>query len=103
MCFLIGWKFCPDTRRVNQEPTLNPEIIQDEVEFTDDKTIYKAMYKYPCFNDDEVLQRAHKHIGDTDYHVIENYARAFPRYCKTGYGGLTFVHPEQRYVYLPIY
>ena len=51
--------------------------------------IYRANYPKGCYPADVVVKRARARIGEKCYHVVSNFARAFPRWCKTGYGGLT--------------
>ena len=51
--------------------------------------IKRANYTGGCHRNSAVLQRARARVGETCYNVITNFARAYPRWCKTGYGGLT--------------
>ena len=55
--------------------------------------LQKAIYSGPCFKSDSVVQRARARHHEKQYDPITNFARAFPRWCKTGKGGLTAISP----------
>ena len=68
------------------------EIITTTYDFQIGSGLAIERANYPvdgCHDDAEVLRRARARHGETCYHVLWNFARAFPRWCKTGYGGLT--------------
>ena len=54
--------------------------------------LVKARYSGPCFKSDTVVQRALARCKEKQYDPITNFARAFPRWCKTGKGGLTAIN-----------
>ena len=51
--------------------------------------LLQAKYNGPCFDSDTVVQRALARCSEKQYNPFTNFARAFPRWCKTGTGGLT--------------
>ena len=57
--------------------------------------LQKARYSGPCFKSDTVVQRALARCKEKQYNPITNFARAFPRWCKTGKGGLTAINQIQ--------
>lgn len=85
---IIAWKLTPPQK-----------IIRETVHFRSFlswRNVYVAVYsKTVCHDPDTVVKRAKSRIGETNYHVVKNYARAFPRWCVTGYGGVfTQTNPE---------
>ena len=79
------------------------EIYEEELKYKDkqfyvlDKAsrnkinLLQARYSGPCFMSDTVVQRALARCNEKQYDPITNFARAFPRWCKTGKGGLTAI------------
>lgn len=51
--------------------------------------MYRSEYNGKCFPPEDVIERAKTRCGEKEYNIFTNYARAFPRWCKTGCGGLT--------------
>ena len=51
--------------------------------------IHVAEYTKGCYEDDLAVDRALKRVGEKEYNVVTNFARAFPEWCKTGQGRLT--------------
>lgn len=75
---IISWKLTPPAK-----------IIQEPIEFQKDSQVYVAVYsKVVCKHPDTVVERAMRRLGETKYNVVKNYARAFPRWCVTEYGGV---------------
>ena len=54
--------------------------------------LLKAIYSGPCFQPDKVVRRALSRWHEKDYNIVTNFARAFPRWCRTGNGGLTAIN-----------
>ena len=51
----------------------------------------RAVYEGPCYSAEVTITRAKQLLDEQpEYHFVTNFARAMPRYCKTGYGGFTF-------------
>ena len=53
-------------------------------------TIHRAVYRKGCYEDDLVVQRALARLGEKEYNFVTNFVRAFPEWCKTGRGRLTY-------------
>ena len=51
--------------------------------------IQRAEYTQGCYHGDLVVHRAQARLGEDEYGVVTNFARAFPEWCKTGNGRLT--------------
>lgn len=75
---IISWKMRPPKK-----------IIEHEVTFKRNHKVYLAIYSNAVkYAPTEVVKRAQSRVDEQNYDVIKNYARAFPRWCVTGYGGI---------------
>ena len=62
-------------------------ILQGNITDSVERVLKRASYRGDCHSPHSAFERSVAFQGAQDYRFFTNYARAFPRWCITGYGG----------------